>query len=127
MGKAATLLLVALLAGLGPVEAQIDPGKPETGRFGNPTVIAANMRGYIYGVVKRVEAGELVLDKTEFGDNQPFKLEAKTKFTRDGKPSQLADLKAGDKVWVQIKREKKTGEMIAKKVVVGLDPTGAPE
>lgn len=106
------------------VVAQVDPAKPETARFGNPTSTARTLQSYIYGVVKKIGPSELTLDKTEFGDDQPFKLEPKTKYVRDGKPSTLSNLKVGDKVFVDMKRDKKTGEMIAKKVVTGVAATG---
>ena len=69
---------------------------------------------------------ELLLDKTEFGDSQVFLLEPKTRFIHDGKPSKRADLKVGDMVFVDAKKNKKTGEMIAKKVVTGVNPTSLP-
>ncbi len=106
--------------------AQKDPSKPDTARFGNPTATGRTLQGYIYGVVKKIGAQELVLDKTEFGDEQTFRLESKTKFIHDQKNSSLAKLKVGEQVWVDMKKDKKTGEMVAKKVVTGVAPTQAP-
>ena len=100
--------------------------KPENARFGDPTTKGQNLRGFIYGVVKKVGKDELILDKTPFGDEQPFKLEAKTKYLRDGKSSKLADFKPGDQVFVDMKKDKKTGDMIAKKVVAGVDTPQSP-
>jgi hypothetical protein len=130
--KVRTIILAILMAtgatlvAAGSLTAQTDPSKPQTARFGNPTSIARNLQGYVYGVVKKIGDHELILDKTEFGDNQVFKLEPKTKFIHDGKASSLADLKTGQGVWIDLKREKKTGELIAKKVVTGVDPTRTP-
>jgi len=110
--------------------AQHDTSQPETARFGNPTGAARTLEGYIYGVVKKVGTDELILDKPEFGDEQLFKLEAKTKYIHDGKPSALGKLKVGDEVWLDVKRDKKTGDMTAVKVVTGIEPTetkGGPQ
>ena len=98
------------------------PPKTDTARFGDPTATGRTLQGYVSGVVKRVGTTELILDKTPYGDAQSFKLEPKTKYVRDGKPSKLADLKVGDEVFVDTKKEKKTGNLIAKKVVTGVDP-----
>jgi hypothetical protein len=62
----------------------------------------------------------MVCDKTEFGDDQPFRIDKKTKFTHDGRPSAAADLKQGDKVWVKIRTDKRTGEMSALRVISGV-------
>ena len=42
------------------------------------------------------------------------------------KAAELADLKVGDKVFVQIKKDKKTGDMIAKSVVTGVASEALP-
>src|SRR5215472_5757391 len=76
------------------------PPKTDTARFGDPTGTFRTMEGYIYGVVKKIGKNELILDKTPFGDAQTFKLEPKTKYIHDGKPSKLAALKVGDEVFV---------------------------
>ncbi|HLW79480.1 MAG TPA: hypothetical protein VKU44_07760 [Terriglobia bacterium] len=102
------------------------PPLPDNGRFGDPTTKGQNLRGFIYGVVKKVGKHELILDKTPFGDAQSFKLEPKTKYLRDGKSSKLAEFKAGDQVFVDVKKEKKSGGMIAKKVVAGVDTLQSP-
>ncbi len=106
--------------------AQTEPAKPGEPRFGNPTATARTLQGYVYGIIKKIGATELVLDKTEFGDEQTFKLEPKTKYIHDRKPSSLTKLKVGDQVWVDMKKDKKTGEMVAKKVVTGVAPTEVP-
>ncbi|HKS95953.1 MAG TPA: hypothetical protein VJV74_07435 [Terriglobia bacterium] len=105
-------------AGQGPDS----PPKADTARFGDPTSTGRNLQGYVYGVIKKIGHDELILDKTEYGDGQSFKLQPKTKYVRDGKPGKLADLKAGQGVFIDVKKEKKTGDLIAKKVVLGLDP-----
>ncbi len=104
---------------------QKDP-KADTARFGIPTSTARVFQDYLYGVVKRVDKGELVLDKTVSGVDEVFKLEPKTKFIRDGRPSSLADLKVGDQVYIEVKKDKKKGDKIAKKVVTGAAATQAP-
>jgi len=110
----------------GVLAQQHEPPKAGTARFGNPTATARTLQGYLYGVLKRIGANELVLDKTEFGDAQVFKIGPKTKYVHDGKPSKLADLKVGDMVFVDAKKDKKTGERIVRKVVTGVNPTRAP-
>ena len=131
--NARTVFVLILIAGfIAPrhAGAQQTASPPETARFGDPTGTARALQSYIYGVVKKVGTAELVLDKTEFGDAQVFKLEAKTKYIHDGKPSALDKLKTGDEVWLDIKRDKKSGDMTVKKVVTGILPTetkGGPQ
>jgi hypothetical protein len=96
------------------------PGKPATGRFGDPTATARFFQDLFYGVVKSLDKGELVLEKNKFGVDQSIKLNDKTKFVHDGKPSTFDKLKVGDQVWIQIKQDKKSGDMIAKKVFTGV-------
>ncbi len=128
--KAKLYCVLAFLVGLTAASVfsaqQNKPPKAGTARFGDPTSTAQHLQDYIYGVVKKVEKDKLVLDKTEFGDDQPFRLEPKTKYVYDGNPGKLQDLKTGDKVFVQIKRDKKTGDMIARRVVTGVPSGGAP-
>jgi hypothetical protein len=123
------MLLAILLSGAitAPApRAQHEPPKPATARYGNPTSTARVFQDYLYGVIKKINANELVLEKTKFGVDQAFKLEPKTKYIRDDKPTSLDDLKVGDKVWVDVKKDKKTGELIAKKVVTGMAAALAP-
>lgn len=96
------------------------PGKPATGRFGDPSATARFFQDLFYGVVKGLDKSELVLEKNKFGVDQSIKLNDKTKFVHDGEPSTLDKLKVGDQVWIQIKKDKKSGEMIAKKVFTGV-------
>ncbi len=114
--------LVALLATAGAVSAQTRQTEPETGRFGNPTSIARKYQSYLYGVVKKIDNAEMVLEKTKFGIDTTIKLNAKTKYVRDQKPSTLEKLEVGDQVFVDVKTDKKSGAMTAKKVVSGVLP-----
>ncbi len=118
---AAACLGVMLLAPFSG--AQQEPVKADTARFGNPTATGRAYQDYIYGVIKSVKSDEMVLSKTQFGLDTPFKLDRKTKYVRDGKPSSFDQLKAGDGVWVNVKKDKKTGTMLAKKVVIGTELT----
>ena len=122
------LILLSVLALAGTALGQDDrqPIKADTARFGDPTSIARAYQDFLYGVIKEIKKDELVLEKTKFGIDKSIKLVRKTKFIHDGKPSELDRLKVGDKVWVQTKEEKKTGEFVAKKVVTGMMPTGNP-
>ena len=124
--KNALRLALILPVAIAPwVQAQNEPKKSDTGRFGNPTSIARNLQDYLYGVIKKIDdkSNELVLDKTKFGIDQTVKLDAKTKYIHDGKPSALSQLKPGDQVYVDVRKDKKTGDRYAKKVVSGVPPT----
>ncbi len=114
------LIVVAIGATL-PLFAQTtEPRKPETARFGNPTTIARQLQDLFYGVIKTLDKNEMVLEKTKFGVDQTIKLTAKTKYIYDGEASTFGRLKVGDQVWLQIKNEKKTGGMIAEKILSGV-------
>ena len=78
-----------------------------------------NYKDYAYGVVKTLSKDEIVLTKTNAGVDQTFKFNNRTKFIRDGKKSSPESLKLGDQVWVDAKEDKKTGELIARKVISG--------
>lgn len=123
----ASAMVVLAAASQQPGDEPNQPGRadspaqpPDNARFGNPTDTARNLQNYVYGVVKSVAPAEMICDKTEFGDDQAFKLDKKTKFLRDGKRAAATDLKAGDKVWVKIRKEKKTGDLVALRVVAGV-------
>lgn len=90
------------------------------GRFGDPTGVAPNLQGYLYGVVKAKGTDSLTLDKTKFGVDKEIKLDKKTKFVRDGRSSTLAAIETGDPVYVAVKTDKKSGEMTAKKILSGI-------
>ena len=75
---------------------------------------------YLFGVVKEVSKDELILTKTKSGEDQTFKFNKKTKFIRDGKDSSLESVHLGDDVWVDVSTDKKTGNLIARKVITGV-------
>ena len=80
---------------------------------------------YIYGVVKQLNKDAMVLTKTQYGKTQfgvdpTFKFNKKTKFIHDGNDSSLASLRLGDKVWVDAREDKKSGDLIARKVITGV-------
>jgi len=108
-----------------PAGAQEAPVKAGTARYGDPTT-GEMYKGYLYGVIEKINPSEMVLSKTKYGIAQSFKFEPKTKFIQDGKPSSLDRLKVGDGVWVDVKTDKKSGNLIAKKVVTGTGVTGGP-
>jgi hypothetical protein len=123
--KLRNILLCAFLGCLARVpntSAQTEPAKPGEPRFGNATSTGRALQDYVYGVIKHIDKEGLIVDKTPFGEGQNFKLDRKTKFVHDGKPSTFEGLKVGDKVWIDVKMEKKSGEMIANKVVTGVGP-----
>ena len=115
------MVLVSVLAlaatGLGQ---RTDSSRPDTARFGDPTSTARVFQDYFYGVIKSLDKSEMVLDKTKFGIDQTIKLDAKTKYLHDGKPSSRDQLAVGHQVWVRVKTDKKTGEMTAKQVLTGV-------
>ena len=91
-------------------------GVPSTG-----TDTAGNkFENYHYGVLTKVDKDAIVLTKTKAGPEQAFKLNKKTKFVRDGKDSSLKSLNIGDDVWVDADENKKTGDLIARKVITGV-------
>lgn len=97
-----------------------DPPKLETGRFGDPSSTARAYQDYKVAIVKEVKKGELILDKTSYGDDCPFKVLEKTKFIHDGEPAKMDELKAGDQVFVNAKHNKKTGEVTLEVVAWGV-------
>ena len=96
------------------------------GRFGDPTSIAIKYKDYLFGIVKEVNAHEVILSKTKFGVDQPFKFTKKTKFFLDGKPSSFDKIKVGEGIYVDVDTDKKTGEQLAKKVICGVDMPKLP-
>lgn len=102
------------------IESPNAPGA--TARLEDAISVAGKYQNYVYGVIKKIEKHELILNKTRFGNNQVFKLDRKTKFVHNGKHSTLAKLKVGDMVWVDAKLKKKTEERIARKVITGVAP-----
>ncbi len=120
------LVAALMVAGTAAAQTGRDPIKADNARFGDPTSIARVYQDYLYGVIKEIKKDEIVLEKTKFGVDQTLALNSKTKYIHDGKPASQDGLKVGDKVWVDVKTKKKTGALIAKKVVSGLMPTGNP-
>ena len=117
---AGLLLVLGCAVAAWAQRADSAPAPPSNARFGDPTSTARNYQDFHYGVVRSVSDSSLICDKTEFGDAQPFKIDKKTKFAHDGKHSAAADLKPGDKVWVRVRTDKKTGEMTALRVISGV-------
>lgn len=114
------LMACALAARALPAPQGTRPVKPDNVRFGDPTSIGRNLQDDLYGVIKKIGKNEIILDKTKFGVDQSIRLEPKTKYVRDRKASSLDKLEIGDPVYVNVKTEKKTGVMTAKKVVSGV-------
>jgi hypothetical protein len=120
-----TMLLIVLLTGALAAPAlraqdKKDTAKPDNARFGNPTSIGRTLQDDIYGVVKSIKDDEIVLDKTKFGVDKTIKLEPKTKYIRDGKKSSWDKLKVGDPIYVDVKTNKKTKVMTAKRITSGI-------
>jgi len=99
---------------------------PNNNRFGIPGGIARVYQDYIYGVIGKIGKHSIVLDHTKVGIPQTITLNRKTKFVRDGKRSSAEHFKVGDPVYVDLKTDKKTGIMLAKKVLTGTYATGTP-
>jgi hypothetical protein len=127
------VLVVAALAALGstagaaaPPQSDKQPIVSSTGRFGDPNNVARKYQDYLFGILKEVKPNELILSKTKYGVDQGFKVTKKTKFTYDGKPSSIDKLKAGEGIYIDVDTDKKTGDLIAKKVVSGVDMPSIP-
>ena len=112
----ATLCLVLAV----PMPAQEKTVKAGTGRYADPTGTARKYQNLLYGVIKTLDANGMVLEKTKVGIDQTFRFQPKTKFIHDDKPSSREDLKVGDQVYVDVREDKKTGDLYAKKVVTGI-------
>lgn len=122
----AIALGVACLAAPAAAQDDKNPPKSSNARFGDPTSTGRMYQGFLYGVIKELNQSEMVLTQTAAGTDQTIRLRKKTKFVQDGKTSSLDKFKAGDKVWVDVDKGKKTGELIAKKVVSGVDLVAVP-
>jgi len=112
---AALCLLIAA-----PAPAQEKAAKAETARFGDPTGIARKYQNFLYGVIKTIDADGMVLEKTKVGIDQTFKFQPRTKFLHDNKPSSREKLKVGEQVYVDVRKDKKTGDLYAKQVITGI-------
>jgi hypothetical protein len=120
MKRGPAILFAGLLAASPALPQTREPAKPETARFGNPTNTARQLQDLFYGVIKSLDKNEMLLEKTKYGVDQTIKLTAKTKYVHDGAASTVDRLKAGDQVWLQIKTDKKSGDLIAQKVLSGV-------
>jgi hypothetical protein len=118
----AIIVLAATCVGTVAAAPQSDkqPIVSSTGRFGDPSGTAIMYRDYLYGVIKQLNPDEIILTKTKFGVDQTFKVKKKTKIILDGKASTLDKLKVGDKVYIDVDTDKRTGVLSAKKVVDGV-------
>jgi len=127
-----TKFLIILLFAVGlsarPVQAQrtTTPQPPNNDRFGNPDGIARLYRDYLYGVIGKIGKHSIVLNKTKVGTPQTITLNRKTKFIRNGKRSLAKQLRMGELIYVDVKTGKKTGTMLARKVLSGTYVTGKP-
>jgi hypothetical protein len=127
--KIAILILIIGLVGFAKPDDAQKGGKgsgspePETTPMGVQHVApnaGSKYADYLYGVVKVLDEDQMVLTKTKAGVDQTFRFNKKTKFIQDGKDSSFKSLKLGDEVWVDMNQDKKTGDMIARKVVAGV-------
>jgi hypothetical protein len=103
-----------------PAMAENKPVKAGTARYGDPTSIARQYQNFLYGVIKTLDANGMVLEKTKVGIDQALRFQPKTKFIHDNKPSSREHLKVGDQVYVDVHRDKKTGDLYAKQVISGI-------
>jgi len=116
----------ACLAAAAAPQSDKQPITSNTGRFGDPNSVARKYQDYMYGVIKEKKTDVLILTQTKFGVDQTFILNKKTKYTLDGKTSTFDKLNVGDRVFIDVDKDKKTGDLIAKKVVSGVDMPSIP-
>ena len=122
----ATLAAASLATLVAAPQSDKQPVTSSTGRFGDPTSVATKYRDFLSGVLKEKNPNELILTRTKFGVDQTFKLNKKTKFILDGKASSFDKLKVGEQIFIDVDTDKKTGDLIAKKVVSGVDIPSIP-
>jgi len=116
----AIIIGAAAFAASRAVQDEKSPPQPSNARFGDPTGTGRMYEGNLYGVIKDLNPNEIVLTKTASGTDQTVKLLKKTKFVQDGKPSSFDKIKVGNRVYVDVDKNKKTGELSAKKVTTGV-------
>jgi hypothetical protein len=104
----------------GATTAQEGPIIAGTGRYGDASGTAPKYKNLLYGVIKTIDAQGMVLEKTKAGIDQTFKFQPKTKFIHDNKPSSREDLKVGEQVYVDARKDKKTGDLYARQVLSGI-------
>jgi hypothetical protein len=123
----ATALAAACLGTLAAApQSDKQPVVSSTGRFGDPSAVAGKYQSYLFGIVKEINADQVVLSKTKYGVDQAFKFTKKTKFTQDGKPSTFDKIKVGEGIYIDLDTSKKTGDPVVKKVVSGVDMPSLP-
>ncbi|MGA2986014.1 MAG: hypothetical protein ABSG32_19595 [Terriglobia bacterium] len=121
-----SLAAVCMASLAAATQSEQQPITSDTGRFGDASSIARKYQDYLYGVIKEMNPKELILTKTKFGIDQTFKLNKKTKFTADGKPSSFDKLKVGDRIYIDVDTNKMTGDLTARKVISGVDLPSIP-
>jgi hypothetical protein len=121
-----SLAAVCMASPAAATQSEQQPITSDTGRFGDATSIARKYQDYLYGVIKEMNPNELILAKTKFGVDQTFKINKKTKFIADGKPSSFDKLKVGDRIYVDVDTNRKTGNLTARKVISGMDIPSLP-
>ena len=116
------IALVGFTASATAQRGEKGAGDPESSAPGgqHAPIAAAKYKNLFFGIVKEVNKDELVLTKTQAGADQSFKFNKKTKFLVDGKEASLASVHLGDSVWVDVDKNKRTGELIARKVLGGV-------
>jgi hypothetical protein len=123
---ATALAAACLAASAAAPQSDKQPVTSSTGRFGDPNEVARKYQDFLYGVIKELKPDELILTKTKFGTDQSFKINKKTKYIQDGKASSLDKLKVGDRIFIDVNKGKRTGNLIAKKVVSGVEIPTVP-
>lgn len=123
---AGLLLAGGLISGTVLAQRTTAPQPPDNEQYGNPPGVAGQYQNYLFGVIGKITGHSIVLNKTKFGTPRAIVLDRKTKFVRNGKRSSADQLRVGEMVYVDVKTVKKTGTLLAKKVVSGIDPTGQP-
>ncbi len=96
------------------------PPKLDTGRFGDPTSTARAYQHFKLGTISEVNKEELVIDNTPYGTRQWFKVTPKTKFLHDGQEVGVDQLKAGEHVFIDVKSDKKSGDLVLLTVAWGV-------
>ena len=114
------ILITFCLLMAGAATAQEGPIVAGTGRYGDASGTAPKYKNLLYGVIKTIDAHGMVLEKTKAGIDQTFKFKSKTKFIHDNKPSSREDLKVGEQVYVDVRKDKKTGDLYAREVISGI-------
>lgn len=115
-----TLLIVWMAGASARAQRPTGPVMPNNARFGNPDAYARKYQDYLYGVIAKISPTAIVLNKTKFGVPKTVELTRKTKYIVNGRRSSIKSLKHGEMVFVQVKKVRKTGGLLAKRVVSGM-------